>query len=64
MGDIAMKEPEAARRLVEGSSSDEAGTAETPQHPSSVPWRAFLRNRPVQALAFTHFTNNWWVAIP
>ena len=25
-----------------------------------VPWRAFLRNRPVQALAFTHFCNNWF----
>lgn len=25
-----------------------------------VPWRAFLRNRPVQALAYTHFCNNWF----
>ena len=24
-----------------------------------VPWRAFLRNRPIQALGFTHFCNNW-----
>ena len=25
----------------------------------TVPWRGFLRNRPVQALAYTHFCNNW-----
>ena len=29
-----------------------------------VPWRAFLRNRPVQALAYVHFCNNWWVLPP
>ena len=29
-------------------------------HTQSVPWRAFLRNRPVQALAYTHFCNNWF----
>ena len=28
-----------------------------------VPWRAFLRNTPVRALAYTHFCNNWWVAV-
>ena len=26
-----------------------------------TPWRAFLRNVPVRALAYTHFCNNWWV---
>jgi ACS family sodium-dependent inorganic phosphate cotransporter len=25
-----------------------------------IPWRAFLRSRPVQALMFTHFSNNWF----
>lgn len=25
-----------------------------------VPWRAILRSRPVQALGFTHFCNNWF----
>jgi ACS family sodium-dependent inorganic phosphate cotransporter len=25
-----------------------------------IPWRAFLRNTPVQALAYTHFCNNWF----
>ena len=29
-------------------------------HTQSVPWRAVLRNRPVQALAYTHFCNNWF----
>lgn len=29
----------------------------------SVPWRAFIRNRAVQALAFTHFCNNWYVVV-
>ena len=24
-----------------------------------TPWRAFLRNTPVRALAYTHFCNNW-----
>lgn len=25
----------------------------------AMPWRAFLRNTPVRALAYTHFCNNW-----
>ncbi len=25
-----------------------------------IPWRSFLRNTPVQALAYTHFCNNWF----
>lgn len=29
-------------------------------HTQTVPWRAFLRNKPVQALAYTHFCNNWF----
>ena len=29
-----------------------------------VPWRAFLRNRPVLALGFTHFCNNWCAGPP
>ena len=31
------------------------------EEPTSVPWRGFLRNSPVRALAYTHFCNNWWV---
>ena len=27
----------------------------------ATPWRAFLRNTPVRALAYTHFCNNWCV---
>lgn len=29
-------------------------------HKQSIPWRSFLRNRPIQALAYTHFCNNWF----
>jgi hypothetical protein len=25
----------------------------------AVPWRAFMRSRALQALAYTHFCNNW-----
>lgn len=25
-----------------------------------MPWRAFLRNGPLRALAYTHFCNNWF----
>lgn len=25
-----------------------------------IPWRSFLRNTPIQALAYTHFCNNWF----
>ena len=52
MGDIARQEPEAAQSLLQGRPNESAAD-------SVVPWRAFLRNRPVQALAVTHFTNNW-----
>lgn len=30
-------------------------------HTEAVPWRAFVRNKPVLALAYTHFCNNWCV---
>jgi ACS family sodium-dependent inorganic phosphate cotransporter len=26
---------------------------------SGTPWKAFISSRPVQALTFTHFCNNW-----
>lgn len=29
-------------------------------HKQRIPWRSFLRNTPIQALAYTHFCNNWF----
>ncbi|KAL3151747.1 hypothetical protein ABBQ38_012724 [Trebouxia sp. C0009 RCD-2024] len=57
---IAAKEPEVAAKL-QGyqQHSGPAGKLDASgQQP--VPWRGFLRNRPVQALAYTHFCNNWF----
>ncbi len=34
-----------------------SGSALAAEEP--MPWRAFLRNTPVRALAYTHFCNNW-----
>ncbi|KAK9791572.1 hypothetical protein WJX73_008883 [Symbiochloris irregularis] len=53
MAGIAAREPEAATLL----SEDRSGGGDAA---NIVPWRAFLRNRPVQALACTHFCNNWF----
>ena len=39
------------QRLIPGEA---AGASTAP-----VPWRAFLRNGPTRALAYTHFCNNW-----
>lgn len=52
MAGIAVREPEAMTLLSEDRSGGGGAAA-------AVPWRAFLRNRPVQALACTHFCNNW-----
>ena len=49
MGDCAVRDPEFAEAL--------DGRADKSDVP--VPWRAFLRNRPTQALAGAHFVNNW-----
>lgn len=58
---IAAKEPEFAAKLhgyqQHSKSAVQAGASEE----QTVPWRGFLRNRPVQALAYAHFCNNWWV---
>lgn len=32
----------------------------TADDPGAIPYRAFVRNKPVQALMFTHFCNNWF----
>ena len=44
-------------RQAEAAAAAKAGTALAAQEP--MPWRAFLRNTPVRALAYTHFCNNW-----
>ncbi|KAK9902140.1 hypothetical protein WJX75_005702 [Coccomyxa subellipsoidea] len=45
-------------RQAEAAAAAKAGTALAAQEP--MPWRAFLRNTPVRALAYTHFCNNWF----
>lgn len=36
-----------------------AAGREAPAEQEGMPFRAFLRNTPVRALAYTHFCNNW-----
>lgn len=56
MKGVARQDPALVRKLeVSFDTIDEpAGKAK-----QGVPWRAFLRCRPVQALAYVHFCNNW-----
>ena len=56
---MAEEDPEAHRLLTETAATREAFRAE-PEQP--MPWRAFLRNGPMRALAYTHFCNNWCVS--
>ena len=56
-------------RLMEGVLDTEPEIAEALDgyaggQQQQVPWRAFLRNRPVLALGFTHFCNNWCAGPP
>eukprot|EP00878_Enallax_costatus_P007855 GHUV01008220.1.p1 GENE.GHUV01008220.1~~GHUV01008220.1.p1 ORF type:complete len:452 (+),score=188.23 GHUV01008220.1:873-2228(+) len=69
MAGIVAKDPAAAALLTEDRLSVAvAPTAADNSHgghaagpiASSVPWRAFLRSRAVQALMYTHFCNNWF----
>ncbi len=53
---MAEEDPEAHRLLTETAADREAARAEPEQ---AMPWRAFLRNGPMRALAYTHFCNNW-----
>lgn len=55
MNDIALQEPEAADLLINSRSTGDSDASIA----DAVPWRAFLRNTPVRALACTHFVNNW-----
>lgn len=61
MKGIMASDPEMAAKL-EGRPEDSREDGKTKQPP--VPWRAFLRNRPVQALAYVHFCNNWCHTLP
>lgn len=59
---IEASEPEEHAKLTRTSRQQAAaaaapGAAAAAEEP--MPWRAFLRNTPVRALAYTHFCNNW-----
>lgn len=72
MAGIVAADPKAAAALLEDRLSAPAAAAEVSDSHSgggghaagpisgTVPWRAFLRSRAVQALMYTHFCNNWF----
>lgn len=57
---IAIKEPEVAAKLLGYQQHSGPAVKLTASGEQVVPWRGFLRNRPVQALAYAHFCNNWF----
>ena len=71
LSSIERQEPEFAATLVgrQAAQPSEAAAAAVAADPHGgvidadmpIPWRAFVRCRPVQALMYTHFCNNWWV---
>ena len=56
---IEAKEPEFAAKLHGYQQQSKSAVQLTAAEEQTVPWRGFLRNRPVQALAYAHFCNNW-----
>lgn len=56
VADMASQEPHVVEQLQASSPIGSVGQADN----ETVPWRAFVRNRPLRALAYTHFTNNWF----
>ena len=59
---MAEEDPESQRLLTETAASRSAQArsgARQPAQQEAMPWRAFLRNGPMRALAYTHFCNNW-----
>lgn len=50
--------PRPVRRTGAGARISPPASASAPA--PATPWRAFLSNRPLQALAFAHFCNNWF----
>lgn len=65
MADISLEEPAVSTALTERLGAAPAAQTVGQQAGGAaaepVPWRGFLRNRAVQALAYTHFCNNWCV---
>lgn len=60
MQDIYKNDPEIASKLSPSTSEPaKGGEAKQEQAQNTIPYRAFLRSQPVQALCFTHFANNW-----
>lgn len=57
---MAEEDPEAHKLLTESAASRALSSAQPEQ---AMPWRAFLRNGPMRALAYTHFCNNWCAAL-
>ncbi|KAI7838246.1 hypothetical protein COHA_007991 [Chlorella ohadii] len=63
LGDSAVRLAGGAAAAV---AADDAGSAGHGGHGGvinarqPVPWRAFVRNAPLRALAYTHFCNNWF----
>lgn len=55
MADIEQREPDVARALSEPAEGGPTGDSA-----QVTPWRGFLRNAPLRALAYTHFCNNWF----
>jgi len=59
---MAVTDPEVHRLITQTAADQTDGRSAVEDGPSEaqVPWRAILRSRPVQALMFTHFCNNWF----
>jgi ACS family sodium-dependent inorganic phosphate cotransporter len=68
LGDSAVRlaSTGAAAATARTAAAEDAGTAGHGGHGGvidarqKVPWRAFVRNSPLRALAYTHFCNNWF----
>jgi MFS transporter, ACS family, solute carrier family 17 (sodium-dependent inorganic phosphate cotransporter), other len=52
------EEEEIESSISAGSSGGHGGGVIS--HKQRIPWRSFLRSTPIQALAYTHFCNNWF----
>lgn len=57
---IAAQDPEVAAKLQGYQRHSGSAAALSTADEETVPWRGFLRSRPVQALAYAHFCNNWF----
>lgn len=59
--DSASNDEHCTSAAASSNSGDRAGatSSQLDENGNDVPWRGFVRNRPLQALAYTHFCNNW-----